>query len=158
MINAIECDRARTPDQRLGAGFGRQLNAEAFVASGRRMLEKIPIGPDDRVAGANSRRDGAELHLVDDDSVHLGRGCRRAGWGQSQDGSRYCKRQWSNGKEISHRHRRFFASCSACFWCSWNKVRPVLRSDLSLALCADGINVVRSAPFTVRWNATSFWM
>src|SRR6478735_7034332 len=122
------------------------------------MLQEIPVHPDDRIAGANPRRHGTELHLVNDDCVHLGRGCRRAGWGQGQDGSRYGKRQGSNGKEPSRCHRRFFASCSACFWCSSNRVSPVLRSDLSSALCASGISVVLSAPFTVRWNATSFLM
>ena len=158
MIYAVEGDRARMPDHGFAAGSGRQHQIEALVARRRRVLEKIPIDPDDRIARTNSCRHGTELHLVDDDSVHPGCGCRRAGWGQSQDGSRYCKRQWSNGKEPSNCHRRFFSSCSACFWCSWNRLRPVSRSDLSSALLAPGISVVFSAPFTVRWNATSFWM
>jgi len=150
MIDAVKGDCPRMPDHGLSAGIGRQLHIEALVARRRAMLEHVAIDPDDRVADTNSCRRGTELHLVNDDRVHVGCGCRRAGGGQSQDGSRYCKKQWSNGREPSNRHRSFAASCSACFWCSSNRVRPVSRSDLSWALCAPGISVVFSAPFTVR--------
>ncbi len=72
VINAVECDRPRAPDHRLAAGFRRQFDVEAFVARSRGMLEKIPIDPDDRVAGVNSRRHWTELHLVNDDMCTLG--------------------------------------------------------------------------------------
>jgi len=82
MIDAVEWDRPSMSDHGFPAALGRQIDVEALVARGRGMLEKIPIDPDDRVAGANSRRDRTELHLVNDDSVQLGRGCRREGRGQ----------------------------------------------------------------------------
>lgn len=88
MINAVERDHPGMPDHGFSAGPGRQVDVEAFVSRRGCVLQEVPVHPQDRVAGANARRNRAEFQFVDDDRVNPGRGCRRTGGGQGHDGSR----------------------------------------------------------------------
>ena len=97
MINAVEGDRPRAPEHDFATGLRSQLDVEAFVARRCAVPEHVAIDPDDRVADMKSSRRRPEFHLVDDDRMHAGCGCRRAEGGQGEDGSRDCKRQRSKG-------------------------------------------------------------
>src|SRR3546814_7255880 len=86
------------------------------------MAEQILVDPQDRVAGAQLRWSGAELHLVDDDAMHPRR--RRRGDEQGDGGYR-------GRTGYRAHHRRLAARCSACIWCWLNSVSPVSSSDFS---------------------------
>src|SRR5690606_35548452 len=103
------------------------------------------VAPDDHVILLQSARRRGELHGIDDDHVFLGK--RRAGQ-QHQAGEQ-------GGQEAATAHLNVAARCSACIWCSPNRVSPDSSRAFGSAFSAEGIRVASRASFAVLWKATS---
>src|SRR5689334_10174229 len=133
MIFAAEGDGPGLAQDRFALGARGKVDTEAAVFGRGRVAEDVMVLPYDDVARLQVRGDRPELHLVHDDDIGVRRGCRR---GRRRKQQRY---PCCESDPEAHHYFRLAERCSACFWCSLNKVRPVSSNDLSSALLAEGI-------------------